>query len=69
MEPMDLIKNPLYWREVASAELAVVTDDSYSEFLYEMIAKIESGIKSMDETGSVSWIVEKFQMSQQNRWS
>ena len=24
MEPMDLIKNPLYWREVASAELAVV---------------------------------------------
>ena len=34
-----------------------------------MIAKIESGIKSMDETGSVSWIVEKFQMSQQNRWS
>ena len=34
-----------------------------------MIAKIESGIKSMDETGSVGWIVEKFQMSQQNRWS
>lgn len=68
MEPMDLIKNPLYWK-VASAELAVVTDDSYSGFLYEMIAKIESGIKSMDETGSVSWIVEKFQMSQQNRWS
>ena len=34
-----------------------------------MIAKIESGIKSMDETGSVSWIVEKFHMSQQNRWS
>ena len=33
MEPMDLIKNPLYWREVASAELAVVTDDSYSGFL------------------------------------
>ena len=32
MELMDLIKNPLYWREVASAELAVVTDDSYSEF-------------------------------------
>ena len=40
-----------------------------ANFLYEMIAKIESGIKSMDETGSVSWIVEKFQMSQQNRWS
>lgn len=40
-----------------------------ADFLYEMIAKIESGIKSMDETGSVSWIVEKFQMSQQNRWS
>lgn len=34
-----------------------------------MIAKMESGIKSMDETGSVGWIVEKFQMSQQNRWS
>ena len=32
LTPMDLIKNPLYWREVASAELAVVTDDSYSEF-------------------------------------
>lgn len=30
-----------------------------------MIAKIESGIKSMDETGSVSWIGGKFQMSQQ----
>ena len=29
MEPMDLIKNPLYWRGVASAELA---DDSYSGF-------------------------------------
>ena len=29
---MDLIKNPLYWREVASAELAVATDDSYSGF-------------------------------------
>ena len=32
MESMDLIKNPLYWIEVASAELAVVTDDSYSGF-------------------------------------
>ena len=39
------------------------------DFLYEMIAKIESGIKSMDEVGGVGWIVEKFQMSQQNRWS
>lgn len=34
-----------------------------------MIAKMESGIKSMDEVGGVGWIVEKFQMSQQNRWS
>lgn len=23
----------------------------------------------MDEVGGVGWIVEKFQMSQQNRWS
>ena len=28
----NFIKNPLYWKEVASAELAVVTDDSYSGF-------------------------------------
>ena len=43
MEPMDLIKNPLYWRGVAIAEFAVATDASYSGFFYnEMIEKIES---------------------------
>ena len=34
MEPMDLIKNPLYWRGVAIAEFAVATDASYSGFFY-----------------------------------
>ena len=42
MEPMDLIKNPLYWRGVAAAEFAVATDASYSVFLSWMIEKIES---------------------------
>ena len=59
------IKNPLYWRGVAIAEFAVATDASYSGFFYNgWLRKLKVGIESMDEVGSIDWIVGKFQRSQ-----